>query len=152
MSADRRTGNRGRRRRAPRSGEQHLVGTAAGGLAEQVEIAHRRHEREVQALTNRVRVEPERQAGRRTSKIRAERLQCSYETADVVGGPALDDVEIDGDVRRAVRGRREPADDDEFDACLRQHGQEALSPSRRVRPSRENAVPIRRIEGRRPFS
>lgn len=85
---------------------QGVVRASPCGLAENIQIAGRRGEREVQAALDCLDVERERQPGRRTPKIRPERRERVGKTPDVVGGSPIDDVQIDRQMGGAMSGGR----------------------------------------------
>ena len=133
-----------------RAGEQLVIALRAVGLDHHVERALVRVEREHAHLPERTGVRDERHVLGDAAQRRAEALQRLPEPLQVRFVRREDDVEVLGDLRRAVRDGGDAADDDELDPCgvetaqdrpggeltPRVHGRPAAAPRSRTRRPR----------------
>ena len=95
-----------------------FVLSAPGHLAEEVDGAEGRGEREVEAGPDRALVPDEEKALGGTPQSRPERPEGRDQALDILGAPVVDHIEVERQSSRTVSRRRGTANDDEPDALL----------------------------------
>ena len=95
-----------------------LPSSPTGDLAQQIERARARRKGEVQTVTDRLCIEPERESRRRASKRRVKRCQRRRELRDVLRRAAVDHIDVARQARRSMHGRGDAPYENELDAVL----------------------------------
>ena len=80
-----------------------FVSASTGDLAEQVDVAGTRREGKVQSASQRLDIPPERQSFGRTPQVWLQSVQCGDEPREIRRGAGIDDIEIVGRTRGAVK-------------------------------------------------
>src|SRR5207249_3188735 len=106
--------------------QQILISTAAGRLPQQVEVAERSCEREVESVADGALVPMKGQPFRGATQIWLVRLKCRHQATNVLAVARIHYAQPLGNDRRAGQRTRHTADDDELHPAARERGQGLL--------------------------